>query len=73
MVEIKKHGTKPEPKAKAVKTFTCPKCGCEFDTDEYSNCAERCPNGKRWIEVQCPEEDCKNKFSVEVKASALLG
>ena len=36
MIEITKHGKKPEPENKAVLTFTSPKCGCEFRTDEYS-------------------------------------
>ena len=36
MIEITKPGKKPEPEKKAVLTFTCPKCGCEFHTDEYS-------------------------------------
>ena len=74
MIEITKPGKKPEPEKKAVLTFTCPKCGCEFRTDEYSKRAERCPNGRRWIEVKCPEKDCANYFSVEDKpAKAVLG
>ena len=73
MIEITKPGKKPEPKKNQVMEFTCPTCGCEFKTDEYSKCAERCPNGRRWIEVKCPEKDCGNTFSVKDKAKAVLG
>lgn len=73
MIEITKPGKNQEPEKRAVLTFTCPNCGCEFRTDEYSKCAERCP-GRRWIEVKCPEKDCENCFSVEDKpAKAVLG
>lgn len=74
MIEITKPGKKSEKEKRAILTFTCPKCGCEFLTDEYSKCAERCPTGRRWIEVKCPEKDCGNTFSVEDKqAKAVLG
>lgn len=74
MIEITKHGKMPEPENRHVLTFTCPKCGCEFRTDEYVRCAERTPNGHRWIECTCPEEGCCNTFSVEDNAAkAILG
>ena len=74
MIEITKPGKKSETEKRAVLTFTCPKCGCEFRTDEYIRCAARTPNGRRWMECICPEEGCRNTFSVEDKpAKAVLG
>ena len=69
MIEIIKPGKKPEPEITPVMTFICPKCDCEFRTDEYLWCAERTPNGtvrsngRRWFECTCPEENCRNMFS----------
>lgn len=60
MIEIMKHGKIPEPEKLPTLTFTCPKCGCEFSTDEYTHCAERTPNGRCWIDCTCPEEGCNN-------------
>lgn len=72
MIEIMKPGKMPEPEKMPVLTFTCPKCGCEFRTDEYVRYGERTPNGRRWIECTCPEEDCHNTFSVEDKPSKTI-
>ena len=70
MIEIIKPGKKPEPEKRAILTFTCPKCGCKFRTDEYIRYAERCPNGRRWIEAHCPEKDCGDDFTVEDRPTA---
>lgn len=45
--------------------FSCPECGCVFQTDEYTVGAERCPNGKRWFHINCPE--CNYELNVNVK------
>lgn len=50
----------------------CPKCKARVklepkdkDTGAANPCAERRPNGRQWVEIQCPTEGCGQQFTLE--------
>lgn len=51
MINIIKEGVQPN----YVKRFRCPKCGCEFDTDEYRHRFDR---NEDYYVCTCPMPWC---------------